>query len=299
MRFSIHLSGMLAGLVFTTLNVAYAEQTLPATSIQALLATATQFEHAEGVPRDYAKAAALYCQAAKAGNANAQFALGWMYANGRGVDKNDAVAGQLFSMAAKQGHEGAINMTQFALTTKGATLPDCLTPDPIKPLEAVVVQTPVAPPNYQNNRAIFRMVEKIAHRYAIDPQLVMAIISVESGFNVHARSPKNAQGLMQLIPETAQRFKVKNSLDAEENIKGGVAYLNWLLAYFKGNVGMVAAAYNSGEGAVEKYRGIPPYPETQNYVRRVSQLYQKTDHPYQTGVVKASAFLANRKAIVQ
>ncbi|MES2831362.1 MAG: lytic transglycosylase domain-containing protein [Pseudomonadota bacterium] len=284
-----------------TTGVAKADVTTDAAT-QALLASAVQFEHAEGVPRDYQKAAAMYCEAAKRGSANAQFSLGWMYANGRGVVKSDAIASHLFSMASKQGHVAATSMMQFAPVSKAGDIPKCLTPEPAKLMAVVVPDSSFPAPAVYNNRdsrAIFQMVEKIAKKHDVDPQLVMAVIAVESGFNVNARSPKNAQGLMQLIPETAQRFNVKNTLDAEENIRGGIAYLKWLLAFFKGNVEMVAAAYNSGERTVERYRGIPPYPETQNYVRKIARLYQKTDHPYQSGLVKASPFLANRKPAVQ
>ena len=136
---------------------------------------------------------------------------------------------------------------------------------------------------------IYNIVNRLAPRYGIDPKLVMAVILVESGFNPRAQSPKNAQGLMQLIPETAQRFRVKDAFDPEENIKGGIAYLKWLLAYFKGDVALVAAAYNAGEGTVDKYRGVPPYPETQKYVKRIAQLYQKALHPYESGLIEASA----------
>ena len=87
----------------------------------------------------------------------------------------------------------------------------------------------------------------------------MALITAESNFNPKAISPKNAQGLMQLIPATAVRFGVKNAYNPVENLKGGLAYLQWLMAYFKGDVALVLAAYNAGEMAVEKYRGIPPY----------------------------------------
>jgi soluble lytic murein transglycosylase-like protein len=119
--------------------------------------------------------------------------------------------------------------------------------------------------------------------------LVMAFIAVESGFNVQATSVKNAQGLMQLIPETAQRFGVKDAYKAEDNIKGGLAYLRWLLAYYEGNVELVAAAYNAGEGAVDKYKGVPPYAETRIYVKKIAKLYNNATHPYQDNLVKKSA----------
>ena len=97
---------------------------------------------------------------------------------------------------------------------------------------------------------------------------------------------------MQLIPETAQRFRVKNAFDPADNIKGGLAYLQWLLAFFKGNVPLVVAAYNAGERTVEKYRGIPPYPETKDYVRKITKLYRNPTHPYKSNLVEAATFMA-------
>ena len=239
-----------------------------------LILLALKYEHAEGVPRNNAKAATLYCKAAKMGDADAQFFLGWMYANGRGVSKNDNIAAYLFAMAAEQGHAHAKKMKRYTPATE-TSFPSCL----LKPKPQRVRNL-----SYPNNY-ISRLVDKLAPLYEVDPQLVMAIISVESGFNVHARSPKNAQGLMQLIPATAKRFHVKNSFDAEDNIKGGLAYLRWLLTFFKGDVSLVAAAYNAGEGTVKKYNGIPPYPETRNYVRKIRKLYKKRIHPYRPRVV--------------
>lgn len=271
-------------------SAAYAQVPMSAGAAQALVVSAIQYEHAEGVPRDFKKAAALYCEAAKFGNADAQFSLGWMYANGRGVAHSDGVAAKLFALAAKQGHAAASGMLQYAPAVNVAEMPVCMQPDPVKTVAAA--EAAILPTVYAKT-PVSRLVDKLALKYDVDPQLVMAVIAVESGFNINARSPKNAQGLMQLIPETAQRFRVKDSFDAEENIKGGIAYLKWLLAYFKGNVQMVAAAYNAGEGAVEKYRGVPPYPETQDYVRKIGRLYQKTDHPYQAGLVKASTMFAS------
>jgi soluble lytic murein transglycosylase-like protein len=255
-------------------------------SASALVAEAARYEHAEGVPRDYARAIELYCAAAKAGNADGQYGLGWMYSNGRGVARDDAVAAHLFSLAAQQGHVQAQAMQKLA--TVRPVVPQCLVPPPPKlvalPTEELL---PGREPNYPRGQ-IYNMVGKVSPKYEVDPQLVLAFISVESGFNANAVSPKNAQGLMQLIPETARRFRVKNAFNAEDNIKGGVAYLQWLLAFFKGDVPLVAAAYNAGERAVEKYRGIPPYPETRDYVRRITALYRKTSHPYQQHVVQAS-----------
>ena len=94
---------------------------------------------------------------------------------------------------------------------------------------------------------------------------------------------------MQLIPATAERFGVKNAFNPLENLKGGLAYLRWLMAYFKGEVALVLAAYNAGEETVERYRGIPPYPETRNYVKQITRVYKSAIHPYQTDIVAPSA----------
>ena len=109
----------------------------------------------------------------------------------------------------------------------------------------------------------------------LDPLFVMSIINAESGGDVKATSPKNAQGVMQLIPATAQRFGVKNSYDPNENIRGGIKYLNWLHDRYNGDLTKVAAAYNAGEGAVDKHGGVPPYAETKGYVKKVLGTYQK------------------------
>lgn len=268
-------------------HTAMAESLVVSDDARTLVAEATQYEHAEGVPRDYQRAATLYCKAAKLGDADAQYALGWMYANGRGVARDDAIAAQIFSLAADRGHEAAKAMQRYTVSSLGAPLPGCLLPERSAQLmfEAIENLGPGMDQAYFKG-PIYKLVDKLATKSGIDPKLVMAVILVESGFNPNAVSPKNAQGLMQLIPETAQRFRVKNAFDPEENIKGGIAYLQWLLAFFKGDVALVAAAYNSGEGTVEKYRGVPPYPETQKYVKRVVQLYARATHPYRQGMVE-------------
>ena len=263
----------------------------------ALMALAVKYEHAEGVPRDYARAAELYCRAARSGNAEAQYALGWMYANGRGVTRDDGIAAQLFTMAGEQGHAHAREMLQFIQSATPTPLPSCLQPE--KPAnEAGNDQVQASDNQGQADETvylkgpIFDLVHQLAPEYEVDPKLALAVISVESGFNARAKSHKNARGLMQLIPETAQRFRVKNVFDPKDNIKGGLAYLQWLLAFFKGNVSLVAAAYNSGERTVEKYRGSPPYPETKDYVRKITKLYKSPTHPYKSNLVEAAAFVA-------
>lgn len=111
-----------------------------------------------------------------------------------------------------------------------------------------------------------------ASQYGVAESVVRAIIHAESAFNPNAMSRVGAQGLMQLMPATARRFGVDNAFDPAQNIRGGVQYLAFLLKRFKGNVALAAAGYNAGEGAVDKYNGVPPYSETQRYVQRVSLL---------------------------
>lgn len=110
---------------------------------------------------------------------------------------------------------------------------------------------------------------------SIDPALVRAIIHAESAFNAHAKSGVGAQGLMQLMPATAKELGVSNPLDARQNIAGGTKYMAQLLQQFKGNIKLAAAAYNAGSSAVKKYNGVPPYEETQVYVKRVGILYAR------------------------
>lgn len=113
------------------------------------------------------------------------------------------------------------------------------------------------------------IINECAIKYGVDKSLVKAVIHAESGYNPTAVSPKGAQGLMQLMPKTAQGLKVANSLDPSDNIHGGVRYLRFLLDTFKGDETLALAAYNSGLNKVAKYRGVPPYAETRNYVTKV------------------------------
>ena len=126
---------------------------------------------------------------------------------------------------------------------------------------------------------ISNLVEQTANRLQIDPQLVHAIIQVESEYDPKAISSKGAMGLMQLVPETAQRFGVANPFDPKDNIQGGVSYLKHLLDMFGGDLPLSLAAYNAGEGAVARSGGIPSYAETKDYVRKVTRLYQSASSP--------------------
>ena len=113
----------------------------------------------------------------------------------------------------------------------------------------------------------------------VDPRFIHAVIWQESKYKVAARSHAGAQGLMQLMPATAKRFGCAHPDDPAENVEAGTKYLNWLLRRFAGNVELALAGYNAGEGSVDKYAGVPPYNETQNYVKIISQRYGKLYHP--------------------
>ena len=123
-----------------------------------------------------------------------------------------------------------------------------------------------------NNVAYQAEISAAARDYGVDEAIVRAIIHAESAFNPNALSRVGAQGLMQLMPATARRFGVGNAFDAGQNIRGGVQYLAFLLKRFNGDLSLAAAGYNAGEGAVDKYKGVPPYSETQRYVQRVGLL---------------------------
>ena len=130
-------------------------------------------------------------------------------------------------------------------------------------------------PSYSRNKNAFdQLIRQAAQQHGISEGLIKAVMHTESGFNINARSPVGAQGLMQLMPATARRFNVSNAYDPQQNILGGAKYLSWLLKRFNGNTQLAVAAYNAGEGNVDKYGGVPPFRETQDYVRRVTSRYQ-------------------------
>jgi hypothetical protein len=132
------------------------------------------------------------------------------------------------------------------------------------------------------------LVRELAPLYGLDPDLVAAVVITESGFRADAVSPKGATGLMQLMPGTARRFGVRDRYHPMQNLRGGMSYLRWLLSYFRGDVRLVLAAYNAGERAVERHGGIPPYAETQNYVKQVMRAYQQSTHPFDRRLTRAS-----------
>jgi soluble lytic murein transglycosylase-like protein len=226
---------------------------------------ARRYEHGEGVPKSVDRAIRLYCKAAKAGHAEAQYFLGYIYAHGRGVKRDDALAAAWFGAAAKNGDRHARNMLKV-VRTKPRPQTQCLLSDGL----------PVGAERKKGSRhpakgPIADLVRNLAPHYRLDPDLVLAVVEVESNFDPRARSHKNAQGLMQLIPATAERFGVDDVWDPEQNLRGGMSYLRWLLDHFDGDIKLALAGYNAGEQAVRRHRGIPPYAETRAYVERISR----------------------------
>ena len=265
---------------------------------------ARALEHGEGVARNLDEALALYCKAAMAQDAQALYNLGWIYANGRGVPRNDAFAAYLFQQAADAGDQPSARM--LAVVGTSSAKPPCVLEAEAAEQQRLATEAANAhaaateaeharqAKKYElmidtpSQKHIMNIVQRLAPEFGIHPGLVFAFIRAESNFDPKAISVKNAQGLMQLIPETAARFGVKKILDPEQNIRGGLAYLRWLLAYFKGNVGLVAAAYNAGEGTVDRYLGVPPFKETQHYIMRIQEAFGLAQHPFDPRVTTPS-----------
>lgn len=274
MGFLVFTHGAAQGQSPTSFEEESALFALEAPRVQAMLEQASAAEAGRGQSRSLVRAAMLYCQAAGYGSSEAQYRLGKRYLSGQGFAKNIPVAATLFAMAANMGHQGAQAM--LLLTgEREEQLPECLI-DPERAWAAFGSEALVNIEQYvdalpKERRRVADIIRRLAPLFAVDTQLALAVASVESNFNALARSPKNAIGVMQLIPETAARFMVKNAYDPEQNIRGGLAYLRWLLKRFGGDSRLAVAAYNSGEGMVDRYKDVPPYPETRSYVRRIMQ----------------------------
>jgi len=130
----------------------------------------------------------------------------------------------------------------------------------------------------------------------VDPRFIHAVIKQESRYNPKAVSHVGAQGLMQMMPATAKRFGLKDPFDPAANVEAGTKYLKFLLKRFNGDVSLALAGYNAGEGSVDKYNGVPPYGETQNYVKKIQATYGKTYHPVLTPDDAKLAFGLNQNA---
>jgi soluble lytic murein transglycosylase-like protein len=217
---------------------------------------AQAYEHGDGVPRDPVRAVQLYCRASRYGDAEAQYSLAWMLTNARGIERDDAQAAHLFAAAAEQGMCRRRTMRSGWARRWVRRRPACARRTATcrtagrsaasgRPARArarlAPLPPPPRPPPAHAPPQIVNFVKLVAPEYQLEPHVVLAVIAQESNFDPLALSPKNAQGLMQLIPDTARRFNVRNISDPAQNIRGGMAYLRWLLAYFEGDL-MLALA---------------------------------------------------------
>jgi soluble lytic murein transglycosylase-like protein len=225
-----------------------------------------------------------------------------LYAFGQGVPASRPFAAALFSLAGSQGHAMAREMLDSIELTSDA-LPACVTtaemPEKAPRLVADASGSPLidsyllslAP----DKRWLIPLTTTLSTWYSLDPKLVLSVIAVESNFDTGAQSPKAAAGLMQLIPGTAERFNVRNAYDATQNLRGGMRYLRWLLSYYRGNVTYALAAYNAGEKRVDRFQGVPPFPETRAYVQRVLRLYGRLRHVFDETLTTASPLLPSAR----
>ncbi len=220
------------------------------------------------------KAIALYCVAASTGNPEGYFRIGRLLATGPASVRSAKMANSYLAMAMRLGNQQASRYynprvgnapmgDQCGVGMRGGQGSYSALPSTPFNVDSWVARQPPA------KQKLVTMLRHAAKHHKVDARLVLAIAIAESNLNSRAVSPKNAQGLMQLIPETQLRFGVTQPFDPAQNIKGGVSYLKWLDRRFDGDWVLISAAYNAGEKAVERYGGIPPYDETREYVKRV------------------------------
>lgn len=242
----------------------------------------------------WAQAATSYCAAARHGSVDAQYRLGRLLLAQRPVHPpQQAQARALLALAAQQGHAVAMGLLDGGDT--GADLPNCMVNggaleglladvnQDVVPADVVERYVLALPPDKRRNALL---IQRLAPRFNVDARLALAIARAESNLDAQAVSPRQAMGLMQLIPDTAARFGVRNVFDPEQNVRGGLAYLRWLLERFGGNVALTSAAYNAGEQVVERHGGVPPYAETQQYVQRILRFYRSPMHVWPATVVE-------------
>ncbi|MGB7931161.1 MAG: transglycosylase SLT domain-containing protein [Gammaproteobacteria bacterium] len=229
----------------------------------------------KGVDQDDARAYQLFCIAALQGDNESAYYLGWMRLNGYGEILDDAMAVGWFQLAAERGDAHSRHILEDLLNNV-TPVQDSGCPLKNKPLDRAKIET---------------WVYVLAPSYGLDANLLLAVIEVESRFNPNALSPKNARGLMQLLPATAKRFEVEDIWDPIENLMGGMAYLRWLLDRYDGDLNLSLSAYNAGEQIVDFYGGIPPYRETHYYVERINRIYKKAKQQRTTPPDNASTYV--------
>jgi soluble lytic murein transglycosylase-like protein len=210
----------------------------------AAIALARRHEFGLGVAVDLTRAADLYCDAALRGRGEAARRLASMFLEGEGVETDPFIAMRWLAVAER------------AARPSGLTRAPC-------------AAGPAASAGGIGPADLQQMVRRVAQRHGVEPSLALALVAVESAFQTRAVSPRGAQGLMQLMPRTAAHLGVSDPFEPAQNVTGGILHLRRLLDRFRGDETLALAAYNAGEGAVERFQGVPPYAETKAYVTRV------------------------------
>lgn len=246
---------------------AHAQGYAEAPRVVAALAQGLAAERGIGIRQNTGLAAEFYCDAATMGSSEGFFRIGRMLTQASPKLRNPRLANAYLALAARLGHREA-GMLHDPLVENARIDEICNirrghVAEPKFDLEGYIAGLGTA------KRNLALLIRKKAPQYGVDARMALGIALAESNLDANAVSPKNAQGVMQLIPDTQDRFGVKKPFDPEQNVKGGLAYLKWLQTRFGGDLALVAAAYNAGEGNVERYGGVPPFRETEDYVRRV------------------------------
>lgn len=224
-----------------------------------------RYLHGEGVSRDTDRAVVYLCAAAVRRDSRAAFELGWLYLEGRGVPRREGLALAWFERAAELGEAAPAKL----MTSLRSVQAD--------PRACVDSRGQDLELSKKRRAELAVAIYELAPTFELDPALVLEVVRAESNFNPRAKSHKGALGLMQLIPATARRFNVKDPFEPVQNLRGGMAYLRWLLEHFNGDLKLTLAGYNAGEGAVARHGGVPPYAETRAYVRRILTRYQNSE----------------------
>lgn len=236
--------------------------------VRALLEEAWELEQYSRSKQHQILAAALYCEAARFGSAEGHFRAALIHLRGAAENRNLIHAKSFLYYAQELGHPSAERYLS-EVSEVAIKVPECLTQaEAYRSLQKLDFTAHLEHLS-KDRRKIANLVARLAPEYGIDPELALAIAAAESNFNPKALSPKNATGVMQLIPATAERFGVQDIWDIEQNIRGGLAYLRWLMRRFANNTELAVAAYNAGEGNIDRYQGVPPFYETRSYVFRV------------------------------
>jgi hypothetical protein len=247
--------------------VAQAEGYIEAPRVAAALQQGHAAEFGIGIRRNPLLAVALYCDAGMMGSPEGFFRVGRVLASAPRPLRNPAMANAYLALAARLGHHEALSL--YDARVANAVIGDeCGLYGSGADGSRFDLDGYLAGQSPAKQR-IALLIRSAARQYQVDPRLALAIAIAESNLDAAAVSPRNAQGVMQLIPATQERFGVTRPFDPEHNVRGALAYLRWLDKRFAGNWRLIAAAYNAGEGEVDRYSGVPPFAETRQYVRRV------------------------------